>query len=268
MTIAAGFRYRDGILLCADREITEGASKYSESKIFGEQIGPDVSLGFAYSGSKAYGTMAIQRIIAVVKSSHLKNHARIWTTIKDTVHEIYFDTIGRLPEYQQADSQFNLLIAVWAEGMPKMYSTENAAITEETQYRCIGIGKELAKYLITSVGCEGSDRMGIKSAEIVALRIIDHVKGNVSGCGEGMDALIMDSSGAVRRKNHNDYRFELKMLDAYDSLAMLLFHSAVEMDMTDKERETGFQMAAEAYYRKLSLARTERLAEEQDSEEE
>jgi 20S proteasome alpha/beta subunit len=158
MTIAAGFKYRDGILLCADREITEGASKYSRSKVFGEQIGPDVSLGFSFSGAMDYAVMAIQGIIAVVKSSHLTSHAQIWLVIKDTIHEIYSDSIGRLPEYQQENFQFSLLIAIWAEGQQKLYTAENTAITEEFQYRCIGIGKDLAKYLVTALGCEGSDR--------------------------------------------------------------------------------------------------------------
>lgn len=266
MTIAAGFKYRDGILLCADREITEGASKYSRSKIFGEQIGPDVSLGFSFSGAMNYAVMAIQGIITVVKSSHLTSHAQIWLAIKDTIHEIYSDSIGRLPEYQQETFQFSLLIAVWAEGQRKLYTAENTAITEESDYRCIGIGRDLAKYLITSIGCKGSDRMPLHSAELVALRILDHVKGNVPGCGEEMDALIMDSTGAITRKTHGDYRSELKMLDAYDSMAMILFPFAVEMDMPVREREVGFQIAAQAYYKKLSLARAEKLSEQQEDE--
>ena len=268
MTIAAGFKYRDGILLCADREITEGASKYSRSKVFGEQIGPDVSLGFSFSGAMDYAVMAIQGIIAVVKSSHLTSHAQIWLAIKDTIHEIYSDSIGRLPEYQQENFHFSLLLAVYAEGTVKLFTSENTAITEESQYRCIGIGRELAKYLVGAIGCEGSDRMPLQNAEIVSLRILDHVKENVPGCGKEMDALIMGANGILTRKNQSDYRYQLKMLDAYDSMAMLLFPFAVEMEMPEREREVGFQIAAGAYYKKLSLARTEKLAEEQEDEDE
>lgn len=268
MTIAAGFKYKDGILLCADREITEGASKYSCSKVFGEQIGPDVSLGFSFSGAMNYAVMAIQGIIAVVKSSHLTSHAQIWLAIKDTIHEIYSDSIGRLPEYQQETFQFSLLIAVYAEGTVKLFTSENTAIIEENQYRCIGIGKDLAKYLVTSIGCEGSDRMPLHTAELVSLRVLDNVKENVPGCGKELDALIIGSNGVLTKKTHHDYSVELKMLDAYDTMAMILFPFAVEIDMPLREREIGFQIAAEAYYKKLSLARAERQSEQQEDEEE
>jgi 20S proteasome alpha/beta subunit len=268
MTIAAGFKYQDGILLCADREITEGASKYSKSKVFGEQIGSDVSLGFSYSGAMNYAVMAIQEIIAVVKSSHRISHAQIWLAIKDTIHEIYSDSIGRLPEYQQENFHFSLLIAVWAEGQRKLYTTENTAIIEELQYRCIGIGKDLAKYLFTSVGCSGSDRMPLHYAEIISLRILEHVKENVPGCGKEMDALIMDSNGVLTRKTQHDYRFELQMLYAYESMVMPLFPFATDKDIPDEERSLGFRMAAESYYRHLSKMRAERNAELQEDEDE
>jgi 20S proteasome alpha/beta subunit len=266
MTIAAGFKYKDGILLCADREITEGASKYSKPKVFGEQIGPEVSLGFSYSGAMDYAVMAIQGIIAVVKSSHLTSHAQIWLAIKDTIHEIYSDSIGRLPEYQQEIFQFSLLIAVWADGQEKLYTAENTAITEEFQYRCIGIGRDLAKYLVTSIGCSGSDRMPLRYAEIISLRILEHVKENVPGCGKEMDVLIMDSNGALTRKTQYDYRFELKMLYAYESMVMLLFPFATDMYIPEEERVLGFRMAAESYQRHVSKMRAERNAELQEDE--
>lgn len=255
MTIAAGFKYRDGILLCADREITEGSSKYSRSKVFGEKISPDVSLGFAFSGSMDYAIMAIQGIIAVVKSSHFTSHAQIWLAIKDTLHEIYFDTIGRLPEFQQPDSQFNLIIAVCAEGTPKMYATENAAITEETQIRCIGIGKDLARYLLTFGGIEGADRMTLKMAEAVSLRVIKQVKEGVSGCGKETDVLILDSNGSLTQKNHYDYRYELKMVDLHDDVLSILSVFLAELDMPSGTRWNGIKLAFSVFRERLEKIR-------------
>jgi|GEM_PF-4698560 len=266
MTIAAGFKYSDGILLCADREITEGASKYAKSKIFGEQIGPDVSLGFSFSCAMNYAVMTIQGITAIVKSSHLTSHAQIWLAIKDTIHDVYSDSIGRLPEYQQENFQFSLLIAVWAERHLKLFTTENTAITEEPQYHCIGIGKDLAKYLVTSIDSKKSNRMSLQNAEIVSLRILEHVKENVPGCGKEMDALIMGADGSLIRKNQSDYRYQLKLIDAYDSMASLLFTFATDLDISDSERDFGFWTAMDAYKKNLSLARAERLAEQQDNE--
>ena len=268
MTIAAGFKYRDGILLCADREITEGASKYSRSKVFGEQISPDVSLGFAFSGSMDYAIMAIQGIIAVAKSSRLTSHAQIWGAIRDTIHEIYSDSIGCLPEYQQENFHFSLLIAAWAEGTVKLFTSENTAITEEQQFRCIGIGKDLARYLLTSEGIEGSDRMPLQSAETVSLRIVKHVKDGVPGCGQETDVLILDSNGGLIRKSQNDYRFELKMIGLCDDVTSLLQPFAMELDMPDEDRSIGFRLALSVYDERLAKIRAERLAEQQEDEDE
>jgi hypothetical protein len=110
--------------------------------------------------------------------------------------------------------------------------------------------------------------MSLQSAEIVSLRILDQVKENVPGCGKEMDALIMGADGSLIRKNQSDYRYQLKILDAYDSMATLLFPFATDLDIPDSERQFGFWIAQDAYKRKLSLAQAERLAEQQDSGEE
>ena len=269
MTIAAGFKYQDGILLCADREITEGASKYSKSKVFGEQIGPDVSLGFVYSGSMDYAVMAIQGIIAVVRSSRLTSHAQIWLAIKDAIHEIYSDSIGRLPEYQQENFHFSLLIAVWAEGQQKLYTTENTAIVEESQYRCIGIGKDLAKYLLDAMGIEGANQMPLKNAEIVALRIVGQAQNSVVGCGKESEVLIMDSNGVLTRKSQRDYHYQLQLLEAFGHMTSILFAFVVDPDITDEDLSIGYRMAWQTYSAALTGVRAgRRLEAQEDGEEE
>ena len=266
MTIAAGFRYEDGILLCADREVTEGVSKFSESKIFGERVSPDVSLAFALSGGMDYAEMAIQEITAVVKSSRLSSHVTIWGAIKDTLHTTYSESIAVLPELQQQDYQFNLLVAVWAEGTLKLYGTENTAVKEVSQFRCIGAGKELAKYLLSSGGTSGSTQMPRKNAEIVALRTLKHVKDCVSGCGKETDILVLDSSGEITRNTERNYYFELKMVDLYDDVTSLLY-PLVEMEMTDRERVVSIHVALEAYFRRLRDIQKEKEERERDESE-
>jgi 20S proteasome alpha/beta subunit len=267
MTIAAGFRYGDGILLCADREITEGASKYSKSKVFGEQIGPNVSLGFAFSGSIDYATMAIQGILAVVKSSSRKTHAQIWLAIKDTIHEIYSESIGRLPEYQQETFQFSLLIAVWAEGTLKLFVTENTAITEEPYYRHIGIGRDLANYLFKHLCLSEPGRAPLHVAEMVSLRIIEHAKESVSGCGRETDVLIIDSKGVLTRKDQDDYRVELKILNSFDRVTELLFPLIADVNATDEDIWETFRFVWSVHKDTLDKIRAERLAEAQGEDE-
>jgi len=267
VTIAAGFKFKDGILLCADREITEGISKFSEVKVFGEQVGSNVSLAFTLAGAMDYAEMAIQEIIAVVKSSHLTTHAAIWGTIRDKVHDIYSESIGILPEMQRAESQFNLLVAVWAEGSHKLYVTENTAIKEVPSFRCIGIGRELAKYMLIRDGVYGTEQASLGMAEPVALRLLNHVKESVSGCGKETDVLIVGSDGVLTRKDQNDYEFELKLVELYDQMSRVLFAFSLELDMPDREREVGFWLALNNYRDRLKILQGERQKRKEEEAE-
>ena len=58
MTITAGFRVRDGILLCADTMYT-GEGKSYETKILTTQI-RRVTVAFPFCGAQDYGLMAIE----------------------------------------------------------------------------------------------------------------------------------------------------------------------------------------------------------------
>ena len=58
MTITAGFRVRDGILLCADTMYT-GEGKSYETKILTMQI-RRVTVAFPFCGAQDYGLMAIE----------------------------------------------------------------------------------------------------------------------------------------------------------------------------------------------------------------
>jgi 20S proteasome alpha/beta subunit len=151
MTIAAGLRFTGGVLLAADSEITDGASEYSKSKLITEPISSAVSMAFSYSGSMDYAIMAIQEIMAVTRSYKSRTHAQIYVTIKDTLKESYSESIGSLPDFQRSDAAFNLLISIWAEGQTKLLTSESTAVVEEKEYRCFGIGKDLAKFLFNPI---------------------------------------------------------------------------------------------------------------------
>jgi 20S proteasome alpha/beta subunit len=264
VTIAAGFRYRDGILLCADREITQGTRKFSQCKIYGEQS-PGVSLGFTFAGSVNYAEMAIQEITAVVKSSHLTTHGEIWVAIKDIIHDIYVDSIGGVLESRQTGTGFNLLVAAWAEGSLKLYATDDTAITEVPQFRCIGIGEELAKYVLERDFVQGSDRMSLQTVEVIALRILEHAKQSVTHCGKETDVLILGSDGEITRKTQNDYRYELRMIDLFDDLTSLLLPFALELGISNEERQAGFRLALSSYFDRMAKIRAEKRAVEEDS---
>jgi hypothetical protein len=60
MTIAAGFQFDGGVLLCADSEQTQGELKFHGSKIISRDLRPALSVAFDISGDVSYATMAVQ----------------------------------------------------------------------------------------------------------------------------------------------------------------------------------------------------------------
>ncbi|HEY1208636.1 MAG TPA: hypothetical protein VGE85_04655 [Terracidiphilus sp.] len=259
MTTIAGLKLRDGVLLAADTEISEGVAKYAESKIFAEQISPTVSLAFAYSGTKDFATMAIQQIFSVVRSSNLDTHPAIQVAVKDTIDEVYTNSIGRLPEYSQSDNFFSLLIAVWAEKIPRLLITDQTAVVEESQFRCFGMGKALAKYLLTPVYYSEAKNIAHSTAEMAALRMLDHAKENAGGTGKESELVFLSSEGKIEKKNEGDFKPELKLLDSYDGIMGLIFPFATDLDTTEEELDAIFKFALDLHKRTLLEARAERF---------
>jgi predicted ribosome quality control (RQC) complex YloA/Tae2 family protein len=149
-----------------------------------------------------------------------------------------------------------------------LYASEDTAIKEVPQFRCIGIGKELAKYVLSRDGVLGSDRMSLQTAETLALRVLEHVKESVSGCGKETDVLILGSGGVLTRKNQHDYYFELKTIELYDQMTSVLLPFSLELDMPAREREVGFWIALNSYFDRLKMLQLEKQQREEEDREE
>ncbi len=82
------------------------------------------------------------------------------------------------PDYLNLDYQF--LIAIWSPGKRvELYSTTRTALRRISNFECIGIGAELAAYLIRP----GFSAPSLKNALGLATYVLASVKEAVTGCG-------------------------------------------------------------------------------------
>src|ERR1700686_3540471 len=65
MTIAMGFRYDSGILVCSDSQYTAGIQKLTGKKVFRAEIREE-RLIFAIAGSVPYGRMAVEKFVTAI----------------------------------------------------------------------------------------------------------------------------------------------------------------------------------------------------------
>jgi 20S proteasome alpha/beta subunit len=232
MTIAAGFSFNDGILLCADTERTFGEFKFTDSKILSQEF-PTGHTAFAIAGGVDYATMAIQEIIYDLKGQSELSNAIIEEKVKARVGRIYEHFLNPHPRATFADSPFfDLIGAVWtkADGLGLLASSESAVVWE-TKYTCRGIGLMLAEYLIKPIYAVGMTR---GEAESLAAYTLSHVKDSVSGCGGESEFVVVDNVGIhpVRHSAKVEHEDFTELFDAY---LPTIFSYAGDLDKPDKD---------------------------------
>jgi hypothetical protein len=102
-----------------------------------------------------------------------------------------------------------------ADERPRLYFTTATAITEVKEFHCIGIGGELASYLIRP----GFYGLTLKSATALAAYTLGSVKDSISGCG-GMSIYVLlrnDGSLGILTSEHDGATKEVeKYAKAFD----------------------------------------------------
>jgi 20S proteasome alpha/beta subunit len=192
VTIAAGFRYRNGILLLADTQHTYRQwMKLSKSKIvelkFPEQ---KAKIGIAIAGSVDFAIMATEKLEKKLKSDDI-NHEVIADSVEEVLLDIYSKHIH--PFNLGNECGFDLLLAIWteAEGLAFL-NTSGTAITSVKEYSMIGIGLYLAQFLAGSY-----NRYSMERDEVFtfAVDVFRKVKTHVDGCGGLTNAFLLEKDG-------------------------------------------------------------------------
>ena len=154
MTIAAGFFFKDGILLCADREESSGASTKSVSKIFNLNSNEWTIVG-ASAGSAPAADLTIKRLrwefvktfaLAMGGMRLLESpEENLENAIVKVLTKIHEDHIWHNPK---ADHRMRLIIAInsFKHKQQYLYLTEDNIPQPIETYCCMGYGEDLCTY--------------------------------------------------------------------------------------------------------------------------
>ncbi|MGC2544639.1 MAG: hypothetical protein WA426_02245, partial [Silvibacterium sp.] len=110
MTIAAGFLCPDGIVLCADSEVSTDLEKFDESKIFtlNERSLSGPTVIFAGSGWFDFVKMTVDKIMT--RASFASHAYEIEEIVEQTILEVHRKHVRYYPAEQKPF--FNLLIGI------------------------------------------------------------------------------------------------------------------------------------------------------------
>ncbi|MGO9272128.1 MAG: hypothetical protein ACLQOO_18005 [Terriglobia bacterium] len=185
MTIAAGFKCKNGVVLCTDSQITvEGASKYPGEKIIlfsGLKCRPV----FAFAGYVNFSKMCIQQLAEKIEEAEHKaeetgNALNLWRLLKDECKRIWKD-------YEDY-GVLNLIVAV-KEPSLALYYIEGASVSKVDTYTCMGVGSPVATSIVELYY---KPDMSISAAYRMAVYMLMQVKTFVDGCGGKSQITVFD----------------------------------------------------------------------------
>ena len=186
MTIALGLPCREGLLICADQEVSApGGDKFYEERIscvdlFGS------ALVSSYGGSSDLWKEAIEKISRrLLELQGPEEEGDVCVTpqaIYDTADEV-FTTMGRPANLQ-------MLIGVGGVfNTPELFVFDQGAMHRAAGITCVGAGElSLIRYLAENLY---SPSMTLESAKNLGIYLIAKAAQYVSGVGAPMDAVVI-----------------------------------------------------------------------------
>jgi len=261
MTIAAGFRFSDGILLCADTQHTyPGAMKLHASKIvrasFAAQGG--TLMAAAISGNVPYAHMAVSHCErAILKKAPVQmNSVELVLAVEDALEDFHQRHVYGHPGFQRAGGpDFQLLVALWphADKNLTLLVSNDSAVTQVIDYECVGSGSFLAHYLIPTIFRHS--KMGLKDTVNIAVHVLRETKDYVDTCGGGSEFIVITKDGKFSPPGYMQISSGESLSRVYREAMRRLYVYAADLDRDKGELRKEFDDAYDFIesYRKRAI---------------
>jgi 20S proteasome alpha/beta subunit len=186
MTIAAGFTCSNGIVLCADTEISvQGWMKYPGSK-FRVFMDLDSEPVFTFAGDVGFCDMFINRIVARIQSEKLSGND-LYKAIEQEVLDTHNTFAGN--EYEQGSE---LLMSIRLEGKGKTATLYRIGrgIINPAPSACIGTGQMTGQAMLGELFTPNTMETG--RVAVLCAYILADAKAYAIDCGKASQILIIE----------------------------------------------------------------------------
>ncbi len=253
MTIAAGFRCSDGIVLCADSEYTEGGLlKFTGSK-FSVLNGFDCNLVTVFSGDQDFATMGSDEIQAGVLKSGMTAED-VLPIIKSVIERLHKKHMYQHPRAGYAEGpEVYFLIGLWTkkDGF-ELWTTSRTTVTRVPQWHTIGAGHYLAAYLGKTLLM---DPVNVSEAALLGSYLLTQAKEHVPGCGGNTTIVTLTKEGEIKTES-NLYDSERQIFfDDFEKMVKCFFYTLGNLDLPIDE----FNRTLESTIQKSKNLRQERI---------
>ena len=200
MTIAAGFAYQDGVLLCSDTQMESGTAKTHAPKI-GHFPFAGGNVGMAFAGNASSAVSTIQKCAKII--GKIKAHEDVIAEIESVLDTQYDRLVYRHPKYGRDDDyplHFWLIFSVWldADQQTYLFGTDENKVTAipAPGYRCEGIGRDLGNYILGPMFPDFAHLFTEERAKALAAYMIARLKDSVPGVGGISQFVAMRNDGS------------------------------------------------------------------------
>lgn len=211
VTIVVGFRCSDGIVICADRQITsEGAFKYHEPKISVEEFDA-FSAVFAYAGLPGLAQEVHAKVTQTLRQAAAEEN--IIETVRETTDAI-LSNMGRL--YNELNLQMLIGVNSWAEGTD-LLKFDGKAVHVARNFEYLAWGESsLIRFLSDKLY---STEITTKSGVDLGIYLVKKAEDYIDGCGGPIDVVVLEPVERSYKKFSQSFVEErLRKMEAQERL--------------------------------------------------
>jgi len=246
VTIAAGYYFNGGIILCADTQETVGIAKTWSPKLIvepNENIGKDsrddLMIAVAGSGDGPMIDKLVERAWKDVKDAPTFEDACIRMELSiEATYEHYGKIFqaGYVPSAQ-------LVYGVKMQGQSKLFGAEGPIVNEKRGYASVGAGYYMADFLASRM-----HQRFLPGPQVLLLAAytIFQCKEHVDGCGGDTHIAVLHDTGRCIRLDPWRTDFWTDQLNRVDQIISTLLLSAADYSTTTEnfKKELDVAMAA------------------------
>lgn len=203
MTIAAGFRCSNGIVLCADQQISPiGSFKHNERKIF-EETQDFWSLTFAYSGVPSLAKEAWEKTLKPARQ--LKTEAD-----NERLQQILEETLTRMGR-QYIEMDLQLLIAFTA-GFDDydLLKFDGRGLHHADNFNFLGVGdSSLIRFLSQSLY---SPEIDTRTGANLAIYLVHKAESHIDHCGGPVNVVVLGNN-RCKELSAKDVKAKIRLMD-------------------------------------------------------
>jgi 20S proteasome alpha/beta subunit len=193
MTIALGFFYDKGVLVCADSQFTIGTAKLDGQKTgrFSASWGTVVA---AIEGNGDYASAAFNECIHLKESESFRKDPI--QAMRELLETRYKNNVWAHPDYASQNYDYSFLFGIYLNGAAgaRLYKTNDGVLRPLTAFECIGCGEQFGRDVAKLVY---RYRMTHESAVFSAAYVLSHANERSQFVGGQFRFLILKHDGSV-----------------------------------------------------------------------